>query len=634
MEDESLPAKGEKQPQPQECQDEAAPAEACTVATNDEDRAAAETDLEETQEEPPVEPPVDADLAVPKNTNPDASHAQGKKVDITSVAAPLEKLVQEDCDRMAVEWRDLVDRKGTNGHVQDSPETGKDVKKYLGRSCGVLRGIETEEAILIQKQAGLPKPHPTNDDTAEDESIDILAQIQPLPLARFAGSSGGPQSVAGAYAISTAYPQAGPPQREFALRAEGFPPPVDAGRVEITSNSIPDASNELVEAHLVGEGEVVIAAEELNGCGVSKRISIICWGQLLLILALVATLTAVLVPKAKCNNSGLEFENKSEVKIETDTSGTTNPCVESTEELWGALDAYYKDSSPSANVSQTYGWPIGKWCVSKVNNFFKVFRPDRNGYSAANAKFHEDIGSWDMSNAHELEQTMRGCKNVSASWGIQNWDTQSIVNVQELFMATSWSEPALDLSRWNTSSMRNMGQLFRISDVAKANISSWDTSNVRSLSQFANGAKNFNDDLSNWDVSNVQTLNKAFEGAAFFNNDLSRWNTHSNLNLNNVFRSAASFNRDISQWRVGKVHQMNGAFAKGAFNQDISGWNVSSVTDAMWAFSGSSFNQSLCAWGSKLPTYANTTGMFQNTPCPNTSDPVIPGGPFCFNCDD
>ena len=141
-------------------------------------------------------------------------------------------------------------------------------------------------------------------------------------------------------------------------------------------------------------------------------------------------------------------------------------------------------------------------------------------------------------------------------------------------------------------------------------------------------------DLSNWDVSNVRSLNQAFRETAFFNGDLSRWNTQSLLDIAGAFNGAASFNQDISQWQVGKVHKMLQAFTASAFNQDISGWNVSSVTDAKWVFSRSSFNQNLCAWGSKLPSHANTTGMFQNTPCPNTSDPVIPGGPFCFNCDD
>ena len=489
LEGEDPPQSTEKEKPTQGCQDEAASpvAEVCTAATADEAAAAAETGQEEKEEESSA----DANAAVPEDATPDAPYSQGKKVGTASVSVPLDNLVDEDYYRMTVEWKDLVDRKGTNRPVQDCPKAGKDVKNALRRSCGVLSGLEIEEARIVQKQAGLPTPNPSNDDAPEDESIHVLAQIQPLPLERCTGNSGVPPAVAGAYAISTAYPQGGPPQREFTLTTEGLPPHLDAGRVDISDNIVPGASNQLVEARLVDEEAVVIAAEELNSCGISRRTSIICWGQLFLIIALAVTLTAVLVPKDNDNSSSLKLEDKSDMETEIKISQATHPCMESTEELWGALDAYYKDKSPNTNVSRHYGWPIGKWCVSQVGVFFKMFTPGRNGDSETITHFHEDIGSWDMSNARELEQTMRGCRNVSASWGIQNWDTQSVTNVQELFMMTSWREPALDLSSWNTSSVWNMGQLFRKSDVVKANISSWDTSNVRSMSQFASEANNF-----------------------------------------------------------------------------------------------------------------------------------------------
>ena len=533
---------------------------------------------------------------------------------LACVGVPVRRFVQDDRNSMPVDLQD------SNQATQDCVEDKQDDKRRLAKNCEVLRGLEVEEAKIIQKQHdGL---NIAKDEAPGDELLDdVLATIQPLPPSR----SEGVVSILtrpGAFAST-------PPLHELNFRADGMPPHVDAGRLEITDTGIAGTRDELVEAELVEEGDYVVNAEQLNRCGVTKRTSIICWGQLLVIVALVVTLSAVLIPgKSSTSNVSLDAD------MDDGMSGNRFPCIESTDELWDALDAYYIDNSPSANVSQHYGWPIGQWCVSEVRVFFKAFKPERSGFSEANTYFHEDVGSWDMSNALELEQTMRGCQNVSASWGIQNWDTGSVTNIQELFMRTSWTEPALDLSRWNTSSMWNMGQVFRGSDVTKANISSWNTSNVLSLSQFASNAKNFTDDLSNWDVSNVGSLNKAFEDASSFNSDLSRWNTRSLANLNAAFNGAASFNQDISQWDVKKVTSMMQVFARSAFNQDISGWNVSSVNEIRWAFSRSSFNQNLCAWGNKLSPHLNTTDMFKNTPCPNTSDPVIPGGPFCYNCNE
>jgi hypothetical protein len=42
---------------------------------------------------------------------------------------------------------------------------------------------------------------------------------------------------------------------------------------------------------------------------------------------------------------------------------------EATEKLRKAVDDYLSDESPGTLVSRTYGWPIGVWDVSKIQDF-------------------------------------------------------------------------------------------------------------------------------------------------------------------------------------------------------------------------------------------------------------------------
>ena len=104
--------------------------------------------------------------------------------------------------------------------------------------------------------------------------------------------------------------------------------------------------------------------------------------------------------------------------------------------------------------------------------------------------------------------------------------------------------------------------------------------------------------------------------------------------MDGTFFEASSFNQNLAWWDVSAARRVNNMFEKSAFNADVSGWNVSKVTDLKYAFKDAKdFNQNLCAWGALLPVDAEVDQMFFGTSCPNTSDPVIPGGPFCFNCD-
>lgn len=75
--------------------------------------------------------------------------------------------------------------------------------------------------------------------------------------------------------------------------------------------------------------------------------------------------------------------------------------------------------------------------------------------------FNEDIGSWNMDKAVDLEEMIRGAQNLSASWGIQRWNTSNVQIIKALFIATKWTGPMLNLGDWDVSNCMVMDQLFR-----------------------------------------------------------------------------------------------------------------------------------------------------------------------------
>lgn len=336
-------------------------------------------------------------------------------------------------------------------------------------------------------------------------------------------------------------------------------------------------------------------------------------------------------------------------------------CFISNEELTTAISAYQEDSSANSLVAKVYGWPVGSWCVSNIQDFSGVLTSGSDDLTPQAqvmlANFAEDIGDWDMSSARRADEMFRGAQNLSASLGIDRWNTSMIKTTVGMFMESSWWEPQLNLSSWETSKIISMAKMFSFSDVEQPGVASWKANSVQSMWQFAKGAVNFNEDISGWKTQRLTSIQAAFEEAHAFNQPIGRWKTTSMEKLNMAFEGATSFNQDLSTWDVSNVVTLMGTFKRSAFNQPINAWNVSKVTDLQlafqhsafnqdigewdvsratdlrWAFDGAvNFQQDLCSWGSILPLSTDTTGMFKSTACPNTSDPIIPWGPFCFNC--
>lgn len=186
-------------------------------------------------------------------------------------------------------------------------------------------------------------------------------------------------------------------------------------------------------------------------------------------------------------------------------------CFQNRDELTKAVNEYLQDNSTNTTVAQTYGWPIGKWCVSNVTDLSRLFLNATD--------FNEDISEW---------------------------ETSKVLNMHGVFeMATSYNHP---LASWNVSRTHDFKSMFL-------------------------GASSFNQDLSSWDTSSSLTMKNMFLGARSFNGDVSSWNVKSCVDMSGMFKNADAFNRDISQWDISEATEINLMFCDAiSFNQDLCSW--------------------------------------------------------------
>ena len=67
-------------------------------------------------------------------------------------------------------------------------------------------------------------------------------------------------------------------------------------------------------------------------------------------------------------------------------------------------------------ISKTYGWPIGRWDVSQVEDFSRVFADCRT--------FNEDIGAWSTTRATDMRIMFSGA--ISFNQPIADWNLSLI----------------------------------------------------------------------------------------------------------------------------------------------------------------------------------------------------------------
>eukprot|EP00978_Attheya_sp_CCMP212_P033927 scaffold139664_cov55-Attheya_sp.AAC.2 len=138
---------------------------------------------------------------------------------------------------------------------------------------------------------------------------------------------------------------------------------------------------------------------------------------------------------------------------------------ETNDELRGAVKKYtmYK-ADDAEEFAATYGWPMDKWDVSRVQNLSSIFH--------GNHEFNENMGSWNVSNATRMDFMFYSA--TSFNQDISSWDTSNVVDMKCMFyMAYSFNQ---DISAWDTSKVTDMRGVFCNATSFHQDISSWDTS--------------------------------------------------------------------------------------------------------------------------------------------------------------
>ena len=219
---------------------------------------------------------------------------------------------------------------------------------------------------------------------------------------------------------------------------------------------------------------------------------------------------------------------------------------------------------------------------------------------------------------------------------IQNWDTQNVTNMDNVFnnnqanvsgevtpfgdngnhgpvLSVNFNE---DISNWNTSNVTSMYRMFKWTMFNRnllTNGNKWNVSKVENMHEMFTNSYHFNGDISNWNTSNVTNMFGMFWISQKFNQNISSWDTSNVTNMVNLFANSVEYNQPLTGWDTSRVQDMSYMFSNASkFNENITGssWNVSNVTDMEWMFSGTKFNRDISNWN--VSNVTSTLGMFFN----------------------
>lgn len=101
--------------------------------------------------------------------------------------------------------------------------------------------------------------------------------------------------------------------------------------------------------------------------------------------------------------------------------------INSTAQLYAAVDAYLQDPSPDSEVAYYFGYPIGIWDVSRLTNFSRVFDAERVPRASG---FDEDLSGWATDNAETMDRMFRGASNFNGD--VSSWNTGKVANMSAM----------------------------------------------------------------------------------------------------------------------------------------------------------------------------------------------------------
>ena len=327
-------------------------------------------------------------------------------------------------------------------------------------------------------------------------------------------------------------------------------------------------------------------------------------------------------------------------------------CFADRNELKTVVDRYVKDGCDAVatlckDLSDTYGWPMGSWCVIDVTDMSSLFQgldtfnedismwnvnrvSDMTSMFAEAGTFNRDISSWNISSVTNMSYMFKGA--TSFNQNLCAWqDNFPYSNADDIFVDSGCAykyTPSSETKGPLCSSSCNIptaaSDCFTTRDELKAAIDeyvqgywgtadslrygwpigSWCVDKVTDMSDLFKDLSTFNEDISGWEVGQVTNMKSMFAWAPSFNGDVSTWDTSAVTDMSFMFLGAERFNQDVSSWDTSAVTTMMSMFWGAlVFNQDVSNWNTSVVTDmeAMF-YNTTKFNQDVSNWNTSAVT--------------------------------
>jgi len=131
-------------------------------------------------------------------------------------------------------------------------------------------------------------------------------------------------------------------------------------------------------------------------------------------------------------------------------------CFETPIELREAIVEYLNDGSSTSTLAETYGWPIGNWCVSQIEDFSGLFSPgalqftiSRPELALPHSNFNEPLSGWDVSRGESFNYMFQDAVdfNQPLEWDMSNAKFTSYM----FFNASSFNG---DIRGWDVGQVR------------------------------------------------------------------------------------------------------------------------------------------------------------------------------------
>ena len=179
-----------------------------------------------------------------------------------------------------------------------------------------------------------------------------------------------------------------------------------------------------------------------------------------------------------------------------------------------------------------------------------------------------NVSNFDVSHVQNFHAVFNGCKAVTTIEGIENWNTQNVLDMSNMF---SYDRAIINLnvSKWDVSQVTNFSTMFASCNKLELiiGLDQWKTPNAENMSyMFANDESLQSLDVSQFQVNKVTDFSQMFTGCskltAIDGLDKDNWTTSAAQDMNNMFSYDSNLGElDLTNFDVSNVTDMSLMFA-------------------------------------------------------------------------